>query len=124
SADDRQKLAAEDIESNGFQNRPVAAGKVDAIIEITAFEDRFLAWQRLTPSAYLLVGGDDHVLHIELSDRLALLDHELLPDYELLRRELEIIPGERNSSHDLLRQPGVFRQDRPRLFRIRVDHLQ
>src|SRR6185437_10000590 len=39
SADDRQKLAAEDIESNGFQNRPVAAGKVDAIIEITAFED-------------------------------------------------------------------------------------
>jgi len=41
---------------------------------------------------------------------MTLPDHELLPDIELLRHDLKIITGERNSGYDLFRQSGVFRR--------------
>ena len=51
---DCQEFAAKYVERDRFEDRAITAGQLNAIVEITAFEDGFLTWQRLTPPLSLV----------------------------------------------------------------------
>jgi hypothetical protein len=51
---DCQEFAAEYVEPDRFEDRAIASGQLNAIVEITTFKDGFLTWQRLTPPLSLL----------------------------------------------------------------------
>jgi hypothetical protein len=51
---DCQEFAAEYGEPDRFEDRAIASGQLNAIVEITAFKDGFLTWQRLTPPLSLV----------------------------------------------------------------------